>query len=154
MARTAPLCGSIAKEYLQGALIAIEPHSGAVRAMVGGRDYGDSRFNRAMQAKRQSGSAFKPFVFAAAIEEGYSPASVIANLNAPIATPQGGWVPEDGHSSADSMTMRSALRISSNRAAVQMLNTIGIQDAVTYAQRLNIGTPPSVPSLALGSSDV
>ena len=69
-------------------------------------------------------------------------------------TPDGQWVPEDGHSSAASMTMRSALRMSSNRAAVQMLNTIGIPTAVSYAQRLNVGTPPSVPSLALGSSDV
>ena len=143
-----------AKEYLQGALVAVEPQTGAVRAMVGGRDFGESRFNRATQAKRQSGSAFKPFVYAAAIEEGYSPASVISNLNAPIATPQGGWVPEDEHSSASSMTMRSALRMSSNRAAVQMLNTIGIQDAVSYSERLNIGTPASVPSMALGSSEV
>ena len=143
-----------AKEYLQGALVAIDPHTGAVRAMVGGRDFGESRFNRATQAKRQSGSAFKPFVYAAALEEGYSPASVISNLNAPIETPQGGWLPEDEHSSASSMTLRSALKTSSNRAAVQLLNTIGIQDAVTYAQKLNVGTPPSVPSLALGSSEV
>ena len=141
-------------EYLQGALIAMDPHTGAVRAMVGGRDFSESRFNRATQAKRQSGSAFKPFVYAAALEAGYSPASVITNLNAPIVTPDGKWVPEDGHSSAGSMTMRSALRMSSNRAAVQMLITIGIPAAVSYAQRLNVGTPPSVPSLALGSSDV
>jgi membrane carboxypeptidase/penicillin-binding protein len=64
------------------------------------------------------------------------------------------WVPEDEHSTASAMTMRSALRMSSNRAAVQLLNTIGIQKAVTYAQRLNVGTPPSVPSLALGTSEV
>jgi 1A family penicillin-binding protein len=141
-------------EYLQGALIAMDPRTGAVRAMVGGRDFSESRFNRATQAKRQSGSAFKPFVYAAALEAGYSPASVITNLNAPIATPDGRWVPEDGHSSADSMTMRAALRMSSNRAAVQMLNTIGIPAAVSYAERLKVGTPPSVPSLALGASDV
>ena len=122
--------------------------------MVGGRDFSESRFNRATQAKRQSGSAFKPFVYAAALEAGYSPASVISNLNAPIVTPHGHWVPEDEHSSAGSMTMRSALRMSSNRAAVQMLNTIGIPSAVAYAQKLNVGTPPSVPSLALGASDV
>jgi 1A family penicillin-binding protein len=143
-----------AREYLQGALVAMEPQSGAVRAMVGGRDFADSRFNRATQAKRQSGSAFKPFVYAAALEAGYSPASVIDNLNSPTLTPQGYWVPEDGHSSASSMTMRSALRMSSNRAAVQILNTIGIPSAVSYAQKLNVGTPPSVPSLALGASDV
>jgi penicillin-binding protein 1A len=142
------------KEYLQGALVAMEPQTGAVRAMVGGRAFGESRFNRATQAKRQSGSAFKPFVYAAALEAGYSPASLITNLNSPLATPQGAWVPEDEHSSASSMTMRSALRMSSNRAAVQMLNTIGIPSAVSYAQKLNVGTPPSVPSLALGASEV
>ena len=141
-------------EYLQGALVAVDPQTGAVRAMVGGRDFADSHFNRATQAKRQSGSAFKPFVYAAALEAGYSPASVISNLNAPTATADGQWVPEDEHSSAGSMTMRAALRMSSNRAAVQMLNTIGIPSAVSYAHRLNVGTPPSVPSLALGSGDV
>ena len=104
-------------EYLQGALVAMDPHTGAVRAMVGGRDFTDSRFNRATQAKRQSGSAFKPFVYAAALEAGYSPASVITNLNAPIATADGQWVPEDGHSSAGSMTMRTACLLYTSDAA-------------------------------------
>jgi membrane carboxypeptidase/penicillin-binding protein len=71
-----------------------------------------------------------------------------------VLTAQGNWVPEDEHSNASSMTMRSALRMSSNRAAVQLLNTIGIENAVSYAQKLNVGTPPSVPSLALGASEV
>lgn len=141
-------------QYLQGALVAMDPTDGYVRAMVGGRDFNESRFNRATQAKRQSGSAFKPFVYAAALEAGYSPASLIENLDVPIATPQGGWVPEDEHSDASSMTLRTALRTSSNRAAVQLLNSIGIKNAVGYAERLNVGTPPSVPSLALGASDV
>jgi penicillin-binding protein 1A len=141
-------------QYLQGALIAMDPETGYVRAMVGGRDFGESHFNRAVQAKRQAGSAFKPFVYAAALEAGYSPASLITNLNDPIETPQGGWIPEDEHSTADSMTIRAALRTSSNRAAVQMLHTVGIQNAVSYAQKLNVGTPPSVPSLALGASEV
>src|SRR5207248_10832472 len=66
----------------------------------------------------------------------------------------GKWMPEDEHSSAGAMTMRSALKMSSNRAAVQMLNAVGIPSAVSYAQKLNVGTPPSVPSLALGASDV
>jgi penicillin-binding protein 1A len=140
--------------YLQGALVAMDPASGAVLALVGGRDFDESRFNRATQAKRQSGSAFKPFVYAAALEAGYSPASLITNLNNPTLTQQGDWVPEDEHTSATSMTMRSALRMSSNRAAVQMLNTIGIPKAVSFAEKLNVGTPPSVPSLALGASDV
>jgi len=141
-------------DYLQGALVAIDPASGAVRAMVGGRDFNESTFNRAMQARRQAGSAFKPFVYAAALEAGYSPASVISNLNDPIATAQGNWMPEDEHSTETSMTLRSALRASSNRAAVQLLSAIGIPRAVSYAEKLNLGTPPSVPSLALGSSDV
>lgn len=144
----------VAPDYLQGALVAIDPATGFIRAMVGGRDYRESRFNRVVQAKRQAGSAFKPLVYAAALESGYSPASIIANLNDPIATVQGAWVPEDEHSQAYAMTMRAALKTSSNRAAVQMLNTIGIPTAVAYAQKLNVGTPPSVPSLALGASDV
>ncbi|HTM25662.1 MAG TPA: PBP1A family penicillin-binding protein [Vicinamibacterales bacterium] len=141
-------------DYLQGALLAMDPQTGAVRAMVGGRDFGESHFNRATQAKRQAGSAFKPFVYAAAIEGGDSPATVISNLNDPILTAQGDWVPEDEHSTATSLTLRSALRMSSNRAAVQLLRTIGIPRAVSYAQKLNVGTPPSVPSLALGAMDV
>ena len=141
-------------QYLQGALVAIDPTTGYVRAMVGGRNFDESRFNRATQAKRQAGSAFKPFVYATALEAGYSPASVITNLNDPIETPQGGWVPEDEHSTADSMTLRTALRTSSNRAAVQLLNGVGIKNAVGYAERLNVGTMPSVPSLALGAGEV
>jgi penicillin-binding protein 1A len=75
-------------------------------------------------------------------------------LNDPILTEQGDWVPEDEHSNASSMTLRTALRMSSNRAAVQLLNQVGIPAAVSYAQKLNVGTPPSVPSLALGAGDV
>ena len=141
-------------DYLQGALYAMDPATGFVEALVGGRDFNESRFNRAVQAKRQSGSAFKPFVYATAIEAGYTPATLITNLDAPIATPQGGWVPEDEHSDADSMTLRTGLRTSSNRAAVQLLNSVGIKNAVSYSEKLNVGTPPSVPSLALGASEV
>ena len=90
---------------------------------------------------------------ATALEAGYSPASLITNLNDPVLTAQGEWVPEDEHSNATSMTLRTALRTSSNRAAVQLLNTVGISQAVSYAEKLNVGTPPSVPSLALGASD-
>jgi 1A family penicillin-binding protein len=141
-------------EYLQGALMAMNPSNGHVSVLIGGRDFGDSRFNRATQAKRQSGSAFKPFVYAAALEAGYSPASLITGLNNPILTVKGAWLPEDNHSEGDEMTMRAALRTSSNRAAVQMLASVGIPKAVDYAEKLNVGRPPSVPSLALGASDV
>ena len=141
-------------EPLQAALVALDPRTGAVRAMVGGRDFADSSFNRATQAKRQPGSAFKPFVYAAALEQGFSPASVITGLDTPIMTLQGAWVPEDEHVSGGSITMRTALRASSNRAAVQMLQQVGIDDTVRYAEKLGVGDVPRVPSLALGSGEV
>jgi penicillin-binding protein 1A len=141
-------------EPLQGALVALDPHSGEVRAMVGGRDFGYSSFNRVTQARRQPGSAFKPFIYAAALERGFSPGTLLTGLNDPVWTPQGQWVPEDGHSSSSSMTMRTALRTSSNRAAVRMLQDVGIPPTVRYAERFGIGDVPSVPSLALGSGEV
>jgi 1A family penicillin-binding protein len=139
---------------LQAALVALDPHTGYVLAMVGGRDFDESHFNRAVQAKRQPGSAFKPFVYATALEMGYSPASVLTNLNDPIATPKGGWTPEDEHSSDSSMTLRTALRTSSNRAAVKLLQQVGIARTVQYAKNMGVGDLPAVPSLALGSGEV
>ena len=139
---------------LQAALVAMDPHTGHVRAMVGGRDFAQSTFNRATQAHRQPGSAFKPFVYAAALERGFSPATLIADLDSPIMTLQGAWVPEDEHSDGSPMTMRTALRMSSNRAAVRMLQDVGIPVTVDYAKRLGVGSVPSVPSLALGSGEV
>jgi penicillin-binding protein 1A len=141
-------------EPLQASLIALDPATGEVRAIVGGRDTASVGLNRALQSKRQPGSAFKPFVYAAAIEGGYSPASIIDRLNQPVDTYEGAWLPEDEHSTASSMTMRTALRTSSNRAAVRMLETVGIERAVSYAKNLGVGTVPNVPSLALGSGEV
>jgi penicillin-binding protein 1A len=145
--------GAPDKTPLQAALVALDPATGEVRAMVGGRDYDQSRFNRAVQARRQPGSAFKPFVYAAALERGYSPATLITNLNDPVLTVEGEWVPEDEHVSGNSMTMRTALRTSSNRAAVRMLQQVGIPETVKHAERLGVGSLPSVPSLALGSGE-
>jgi penicillin-binding protein 1A len=139
---------------LQGALVAIDVPTGEVRSMVGGRDFEQSRFNRAVQARRQPGSAFKPFVFAAAIESGYTPASIIDRLDEPVMTLQGEWTPEDEHTTATAMTLRSALRVSSNRAAVRLLENVGIDRTVSYAKALGVGSQPSVPSLALGSGEV
>ena len=141
-------------EPLQAALVSMDSSTGEVRAMVGGRDFQRSRFNRVTQAKRQAGSAFKPFVYAAAIEHGFSPGTVLTDLDSPVWTPQGEWVPDDGHSSATSMTMRAALKTSSNRAAVRMLQEVGIPEAVSYADRLGVGPVPEVPSLVLGSGEV
>jgi 1A family penicillin-binding protein len=138
---------------LQAAVVALDPTTGEVRAMVGGRNFDQSRFNRATQARRQAGSAFKPFVYASALEQGFTPATVITGLDNPIATLQGAWVPDD-HGGSGAMTMRAALKTSSNRAAVQMLQQIGIPTAVRYAERLGVGGLPEVPSLALGSGEV
>jgi membrane carboxypeptidase/penicillin-binding protein len=139
---------------LQASLIAMDPASGEVRAMVGGRDFVESNYNRATLAMRQSGSAFKPFVYAAALEAGYSPASLITDLNRPIDTPQGAWTPEDEHSTASAMTMRAALKSSSNRAAVRMIEDVGIGKAVSYAEKIGVSGIPRVPSAALGSGEV
>ena len=141
-------------DVLQAALVALEPDTGYVRAMVGGRDFDTSHFNRAVQAHRQPGSAFKPFVYATAIEAGYSPASVIDHLDEPIATAKGAWTPEDEHSTSSSLTLRAALRTSSNRAAVRLLQEVGIARTVQSAKDMGVGDVPSVPSLALGSGEV
>jgi 1A family penicillin-binding protein len=141
-------------DQLEAALVAMDPTTGEVRAMVGGRDFKTSRFNRATQALRQPGSAFKPFVYASALEAGYSPASLVTRLDEPIDTLQGAWIPEDEHSEGSVMTVRTALRTSSNRAAVRMLEEVGIAKTVAQAKKMGIGNVPSVPSLALGSGEV
>jgi 1A family penicillin-binding protein len=141
-------------EPLQAALVALDPQSGHVRVMIGGRDFKESSFNRAVQAHRQPGSAFKPFVYAAALESGYTPATIIDHLNDPIDTLQGAWTPEDEHSSAGEMSLRAGLRMSSNRAAVRLLQEVGIPKTVQYAKSMGVGDVPSVPSLALGSGEV
>ncbi|RPI50875.1 MAG: PBP1A family penicillin-binding protein, partial [Acidobacteria bacterium] len=139
---------------LQGALVAIDPRTGEVLALVGGRDFHTSPFNRAMQAKRQPGSAFKPLLFAAAIEQGYTPSSLVTGIDVPIQTRQGAWLPSGEHEAA-SYTLRQALTVSSNRAAVRVMQMVGITTTQTYARRLGIRSPlPAVPSLALGTGEV
>lgn len=146
--------GDESPDYLQGAIVALVPSTGAIRVLVGGRDYRDSQFDRVTQARRQSGSAFKPFVYAAALEQGHSPATLITGLNTPIATPEGPWLPDDGHATgATAMTFRTALRTSNNRAAAQVLQTVGVDPAVSYVKRLGLDAP-AVPSMVLGTGDV
>ena len=140
-------------EPLQGALVALDPQTGHIRAMVGGRDFAESPFNRAVQAERQPGSAFKPFVYAAALESGFTPATMIGNLDTPIATVQGAWTPEDEHSTAPELSLRTALRTSSNRAAVQPSSRWDRADRA-ICENMGVGNLPSVPSLALGSGEV
>jgi 1A family penicillin-binding protein len=139
---------------LQGSLVAIDPQSGDVLALVGGRDYRASSFNRATQACRQAGSAFKPIIYAAALERGYAPGSLLRDLDAPIQMADGSWLPNGEHERPE-YTLRRALKVSSNRAAAQLLQQVGVTTAVYYAQRMGIESDlPMVPSLALGTGEV
>jgi 1A family penicillin-binding protein len=140
--------------YLQGAFVALDPRNGHVRALVGGRDFDDSTFDRAIEAKRQAGSAYKPFVFAAAIERGAQPATLITGINETTRVSGVDWRPDNLGSEADAMTMREALRTSNNRAAVRVLKTVGISNAVGAAVKLGLNPPPPVLSLVLGSGEV
>lgn len=138
---------------LQAALVAIEPSTGFVRALVGGRDFAESPFNRATSAKRQPGSAFKPFVFAAALEAGFSPGSTIDGLDADIPSSSGAYLPGGEHE-LESTTLRSALVHSSNRAAVHLLQRVGLGATIDLANRVGLQAMPAVPSLALGTGEV
>jgi 1A family penicillin-binding protein len=139
---------------LQGSLVSMDPLSGDVRALVGGRDFGRSSFDRTTQAHRQAGSAFKPIIYAAALEHGYAPASILRHLDAPISTPNGPWLPGGAHEQSE-YTLRAALKISSNRAAAQLLQQVGISSTSYLAERLGIASRmPNVPSLALGTGEV
>src|SRR5688572_1680313 len=140
------------KSPLQGALVAMEPKSGKVLALVGGRNFHDSNFNRATQAHRQPGSAFKPFVWAAAIERGWAPGTVLTGLDTQIG--DGTWMPAGDHE-AESYTLRRALTVSSNRAAAQLMQQVGMSSTIYTARRLGIESElPAVPSLALGTGEV
>lgn len=135
----------------QAALVAMQP-DGAVVAMVGGRDYKESQFNRAVQAKRQAGSAFKLFVYLAALRNGYTPESTVDASPVEIA----GWEPENfGGREFGNITLADAFAHSINTAAVRLALDVGLDKVVVAARDLGINSPlPNVPSLALGSADV
>ncbi|HSA56836.1 MAG TPA: PBP1A family penicillin-binding protein [Gemmatimonadaceae bacterium] len=143
--------------YLQGAFVAIDPRDGAVRALVGGRDYSDSKFNRATQALRQPGSTFKPIVYSAAIQAGRSPAWMIDD--APISLPQldgSIWTPENYDLTFEGpMTMRRGLYQSRNLIAIRAGMELGEQTVVDLARQFGLTTPiPPYPSIHIGSAEV
>jgi penicillin-binding protein 1A len=135
----------------QGALVAMTP-GGAVRAMVGGRNYAESQFNRAVTAKRQPGSAFKPFVYLTAIEQGLTPETI--RQDAPINIK--GWRPENyGHEYFGAVTLTQALAMSLNTVAVRLGMEVGPQSVVRTAHRLGIASKLEAnASIALGTSEV
>ena len=135
----------------EGALVVMTP-DGVVRALVGGRNYGDSQFNRAVDAKRQPGSAFKPFVYLTALEHGLTPDTV--REDAPIAVK--GWKPENfEHQYAGPVTLRQALADSLNTVSVRLTLEVGADAVVRTAYRLGIASQlePNA-SIALGTSEV
>jgi membrane peptidoglycan carboxypeptidase len=142
------------QDPLQGALVAIDPQTGFVKAIVGGRSFHESPYNRATEARRQPGSAFKPFIFAAALESGLSPGSQLDGLDQPILTPEGPWLPNGEHET-NVTNLRTALALSSNRAAAHLLQEVGIHRTLDLVQRMGINSPlPAVPALALGTGEV
>ncbi|HKE87969.1 MAG TPA: PBP1A family penicillin-binding protein [Vicinamibacterales bacterium] len=141
---------------LQAALVAIDPQTGNLLAMVGGSDFAVTPYNRAYRSKRQPGSAFKPFVYAAALESGLSPVSEIDGLRqVAIQAPEGVWIPRDERASGqDALTLREALLESNNAAAVRLQQQIGTRPVLRLASDLGVNDQPDVPSLALGSGVV
>ena len=140
-----------ARHFSQGALVAMTPN-GEVRAMVGGTDYEKSQYNRAITAKRQSGSAFKPMVYLTALEHGYTPDTIVNDQ--PFT--YDGWSPQnDDHKFHGQMPLRTALAYSLNSVAAQLAVEVGPQAIVDTAMRMGISSPlQAVPSIALGTQGV
>jgi len=143
---------------VEGGLIALEPGRGAIRAMVGGYDFSRSEYNRAVQAHRQPGSAFKPIIYATAVSQGMSPASVI--LDAPVVYEQEQdektWKPENyGRKIHGMVSLRDALAHSHNLATVRLLDKVGVKNVIDFAKTVGITSPLAADlSLGLGSSSV
>jgi len=140
------------KKVSEGAMVVLDTRTGAVRAMIGGRDYAASKFNRAAQAKRQPGSAFKAFVYAAALEDGYTPATVRFDQPTKI----GDWEPENYTKRyRGPITLREALKLSINTVAAQVGAEVGPSRIGALARRFGIKTQMRPEySIALGSSEV
>lgn len=145
------------KGQLQAALIAIDSKTGHIKAMVGGRDFSRSQFNRAVQAHRQPGSAFKPFIYTAAIDSGISPYSTILDEPISFRDSEGKvWIPHNyDRKYRGRVRVKDALAFSLNVATVRLLLKVGVEKVVDYAKRMGINSPlrPDL-SLALGTSEV
>jgi len=143
---------------VQGAIICLETETGQVKAMLGGRDFGTSQFNRAIQSRRQPGSAFKPIIYSAALDKGYTPATII--IDSPIVLSGSDsdalWKPKNYEGRFHGPTLfRDALALSRNVVTIKILKDIGIDYVITYAGKLQITSPLAHNlSIALGSSGV
>lgn len=155
-AQAAAIGRSAGSRGLEGTMVAIDPRNGEIRALVGGRRYVRGSFNRALSARRQPGSAFKPFVYAAALAEGISPATILDD--SPVEVEQNGaiWMPanyDDDYGGP--LTLRRALMRSANAATVRLSLVVGERKVMEFAQRAGISSPMQpLPSLALGAVEV
>jgi len=144
--------------YLQGLAVTLEAKTGYIRAMVGGRDFEDSKFNRATQALRQPGSTFKPIVYAAAIEAGYPLSHVMVDdpLSVELDPMEPPWAPQNYDLEFDGpMTLRRALYLSRNIIAIKLGMELGEQAVISEATKFGITTRvPAFPSIHIGSADV
>jgi penicillin-binding protein 1A len=145
-------------KYLQGAVVAVDPKNGGIRAMVGGRSITQSWFNRATQAKRQPGSAFKVFVYTAAMDNGHSPDDIIDDTPLRLIPPGGGKAYEPRNYDFKFMgpiSLYTALILSRNVAAVRLIADVGPEVVIRYARRMGINEPLNpYYSLALGACEV
>jgi penicillin-binding protein 1A len=144
--------------YLQGLAVTLEAKTGYIRAMVGGRDFDDSKFNRATQALRQPGSTFKPIVYAAAVEAGYPLSHVLVDdpLTVELDPTEPPWAPQNYDLEFDGpMTLRRALYLSRNIIAIKLGMELGEQAVISEASKFGITTRvPAFPSIHIGSADV
>ncbi len=150
--------GGDSSAHPQGALVAVEAHSGAVRALVGGRDHAETEFNRALQNNRQPGSGFKPFLYYAALEKaGLNPATVFVDRKVAIPIPgQPPWTPRNFSGEHEGpMILKRALAHSVNSIAAQLVGRIGPKAVIEAARKFGVRSPLApVPSVALGTSGV
>ncbi len=145
---------------VEGALVSLDPGTGAIQALVGGFDFEQSKFNRATQAHRQPGSSFKPFVYSAALDAGYTPSSIV--LDAPIqfhvpGLVGGVWRPENASGKSYGPTrLRDALAFSRNVVSVRLLDDIGVERGVKYFKRFGFAPEQMKPnlSLSLGTAEL
>jgi 1A family penicillin-binding protein len=147
---------SASRAQLEGAVVALDPRTGEIRALVGGRRSVRRGFNRALGARRQPGSAFKPFVYAAALSAGYSPATILDDSPVEIEDVGRIWRPENfGGEYGGPLTLRRALMRSANAATVRLSQALGEKRVAALARRSGINSPmDAVPALALGALEV
>jgi penicillin-binding protein 1A len=141
---------------VQGALMAVDNASGAIKAMVGGRDFNLSKFNRATQALRQVGSAFKPYVYTAAIDQGASPDDTVLDAAITFETPSGPYTPHNYDEKFEgTITLRRALAQSRNIPALKLADQIGIKTVIDYTRKFGVTSniPPYLP-IALGAGEI